>query len=195
MRTVILPEGARARNQKIHVLIVDQGYDRQASLPLPLSRALRHMPGVAVVLLTRESGGDTTDQMTALGARALLPEHAEVSDIRACIRAVLKGKTWMPPERAGDVETAADVEEKRPALAQRLTPKEREVMHSLAQGHSNREIAATMSIDEATVKAHLSRMLRKAKASNRVELALRGLMEGKPSGRSPVMMKNSIQLK
>ena len=153
------------------------------------------MPGVAVVLLTRENGGDTTHQMSALGARAMLPEHAEISDIRACIRAVLKGKTWMPPERTGELDTPTGIEEKRPALAQRFTPKEREVMHSLAQGHSNREIAASMSIDEATVKAHLSRMLRKAEASNRVELALRGLTEVKPSGRGAVMPKNSIQLK
>ncbi len=189
VRTVILPEGARARTQKIHVLIVDQGYDQQVSLHLPLSRALRQVPGVAIVLLTRGGGGDTTDQMTALGARAVLPENAAIAEIRACIRAVLKGKTWAPPERAGIADAAVSSEDTRPALAQRLTPKEREVMHSLAQGRSNREIAATMSIDEATVKAHLSRMLRKAEASNRVELALRGLMEGKASRKSPGMFK------
>ncbi len=180
VRTVILPEGTRALHQKIHVLLVDQGYERQARLPLPLSRALRQASSVAVVLLAREGNGDAAEQMASLGARAVLPEDAGIAQIRACIRAVLKGKTWMP-ERAIEPEPAVGVEEKSPALAQRFTPKEREVMHSLAQGQSNREIAATMSIDEATVKAHLSRMLRKAKASNRVELALRGLLEGKPN--------------
>ena len=64
-------------------------------------------------------------------------------------------------------------------LAQRFTPKERAVLGWLAQGHSNREIAIIMGIDEATVKAHLGRMLRKGEASNRVELTLRALAEEK----------------
>jgi DNA-binding NarL/FixJ family response regulator len=56
-----------------------------------------------------------------------------------------------------------------------MTPREREVLHLLKEGGSNRDIAAAMGIDEVTVKAHLGRMLRKTGASNRVELTLRAL--------------------
>ena len=211
VRAVILPDGVRPRGQKLHMLIVDQGFDRTAETPthsspanlptpstpsnhslhampsmaanpsirsipsVPFSRALLHMPGVAVIVLTHSETQAAFDQILAAGARAVLPDTAQVSDIRACVRAVLRGKTWTPRER---VSEEAPVPDSMP-LSERLTPKEREVMQWLSCGQSNREIANTMGIDEATVKAHLGRMLRKGEASNRVELTLRSLAEAR----------------
>ncbi len=175
VRAVILPDDAKPRGVKLQMLIVDQGLDQPAGLSIPLSRALLHMPGVAVIILSRNETQAEFDQILAAGARAVLPDTAQISEIRACVRAVLRGKTWTPRERTGEVAQGPD-----PApLSQRFTPKEREVMQWLSCGQSNREIANTMGIDEATVKAHLGRMLRKAEASNRVELTLRSLAEGK----------------
>lgn len=176
VRAVILPDEARPRNQKLHMLIVDQGFDQTAGLSIPLSRALLHMPGVAVVIIARSEAQGEFDRILAAGARAVLPDTAQVSEIRACVRAVLRGKTWTPREKANEA-TARETD--TVPLSQRFTPKEREVMQWLSQGQSNREIANTMGIDEATVKAHLGRMLRKAEVSNRVELTLRSLAEGK----------------
>lgn len=179
VRAVILPDDARPRGQKLHMLIVDQGVDQQEGLSVPLSRALLHMPGVAVVIIARNDTQAEFDQILAAGARAVLPDTAGISDIRACVRAVLRGKTWTPREKAAEAAQDPDTV----PLAERFTPKEREVMQWLSQGQSNREIAGTMGIDEATVKAHLGRMLRKAEVSNRVELTLRSLSEQK--GRTP----------
>lgn len=175
VRAVILPDEARPRSQKLHMLIVDQGFEQSAGFSIPLSRALLHMPGVAVVIIARNEAQAEFDQILAAGARAVLPDTAGVSEIRACVRAVLRGKTWTPREKANDVARENDPV----PLSQRFTPKEREVMQWLSQGQSNREIANTMGIDEATVKAHLGRMLRKAEVSNRVELTLRSLAEQK----------------
>jgi DNA-binding NarL/FixJ family response regulator len=58
-----------------------------------------------------------------------------------------------------------------------LTDRERDVLHLLMNGRSNREIAAAMGVESATVKAHIGRMLRKTKANNRVELTLRAMEE------------------
>lgn len=179
VRTVILPDDSRPRGQKISVLIIDQNFKEPQELSVPLSRSMLHMPGVAIVILARGALPLSVDQILASGARAVLPETAQVSEIRACIRAVLRGKTWAPREKTPEEAEAGQGESKQTRLSFRFTPKEREVMQWLAQGHSNREIATTMGIDEATVKAHLGRMLRKADASNRVELTLRALSEGK----------------
>lgn len=175
VRAVILPDDARPRGQKLHMLIVDQGFEQPPGISVPLSRALLHMPGVAVVIIARNDTQAEFDQILAAGARAVLPDTAQIPEIRACIRAVLRGRTWTPREK---VNEAAREAEPIP-LSQRFTPKEREVMQWLSRGQSNREIAGTMGIDEATVKAHLGRMLRKAEVSNRVELTLRSLAEQK----------------
>jgi DNA-binding NarL/FixJ family response regulator len=53
------------------------------------------------------------------------------------------------------------------------------------EGGTNRDIALAMGIDEVTVKAHLGRMLRKTRSSNRVELTLRAIEEGIARTRPP----------
>ena len=53
-----------------------------------------------------------------------------------------------------------------------LTPRQRAVLEHLARGSSNREIAAHLGIEEITVKAHVSAILRKLRVKNRVQAAL-----------------------
>jgi DNA-binding NarL/FixJ family response regulator len=57
-------------------------------------------------------------------------------------------------------------------LLDRLTDREREVAIAVAQGMSNAEIAATLFMSVATVKAHVSRLLTKLELNNRVQVAL-----------------------
>ena len=182
LRTVNLSDNSRPRACKPNVLIVDENFDGEHGHTVPVARMLLAMPGVAVIVLARADGALSFDKVLAAGARAVLPETAQISEIRACIRAVLRGKTWAPrPSQVPEVRVEDRASEVDRSLAHRFTPKEREVMQWLAQGRSNREIATVMGIDEATVKAHLGRMLRKAEASNRVELTLRALAEQKRS--------------
>ena len=72
---------------------------------------------------------------------------------------------------AGDPDTAARQEQARRRLAS-LTPREHQVAAAIAQGHSNADIAAQLHMSLATVKAHVSRLLAKLSAGNRVQIAL-----------------------
>jgi DNA-binding CsgD family transcriptional regulator len=63
------------------------------------------------------------------------------------------------------------------SIEQAMTPRELDVLHLLMDGRNNRDIALAMGIDEVTVKAHLGRMLRKTRSTNRVELTLRAIEE------------------
>ncbi|MEY8876477.1 MAG: response regulator [Leptothrix sp. (in: b-proteobacteria)] len=75
-----------------------------------------------------------------------------------------------PPGRPLPVNSAADA----PALAS-LTDKESRVLNLLAQGLTNKQIAATVFLAEGTVKNYVSRIMDKLHASNRLELALRAM--------------------
>ena len=91
---------------------------------------------------------------------------------------VLDGSIWAPRKvLAALIEstgngTGGPRDRTSEPIRKMLTDRERDVLQLLMNGRSNREIAAAMGIEPATVKAHLGRMLRKTKASNRVELTL-----------------------
>jgi NarL family two-component system response regulator LiaR len=66
----------------------------------------------------------------------------------------------------------------RPAAAVPLTKRERQVLHLVAQGLSNDEIAAKMHLGERTVRTHISNVLAKLHLANRTQLALYALRAG-----------------
>lgn len=59
-----------------------------------------------------------------------------------------------------------------------LTPREREVLSLLAQGHDNRELSRLLKVSEATVKAHMGSLMAKAGVTNRVHLVVRAMHDG-----------------
>jgi DNA-binding NarL/FixJ family response regulator len=128
------------------------------------------------------------DQIQAVigaGAKGFLLRGAGVSEISMAVEIVLDGSIWAPRKvlarlvEAGTagVESVAPAAVKAESVEEMITGREREVLHLLMNGRSNREIAAAMGIEQATVKAHLGRMLRKTRAKNRVELTLRAMEE------------------
>ena len=130
----------------------------------------------------------TPEQIQAVigaGAKGFLLRSAGVSEISMAIDIVLDGSIWAPRKVLARLVEAgtAGAESMVPPPAQQesidhmITGREREVLHLLMNGRSNREIAAAMGIEQATVKAHLGRMLRKTRAKNRVELTLRAMEE------------------
>jgi DNA-binding NarL/FixJ family response regulator len=60
----------------------------------------------------------------------------------------------------------------------KLTPREMDVLRLLAQGLPNRKIAAQLSVNERTVKYHVSAILAKLEAANRTEAVMRAIEQG-----------------
>jgi len=113
------------------------------------------------------------------GAAGFLLKDTAPTDIVAAIQAVHAGDGSLSPAIArrlialvaGDPDTAARQEQARCQLAS-LTPREHQVAAAIAHGHSNADIAAQLHMSLATVKAHVSRLLTKLGAENRVQIAL-----------------------
>lgn len=177
LKTMLLAEGGMARSGRPNVVVVDTGLHDKRSLGESVEHLRRLLPAAPVIVLARIGTPEVLERAIAAGALGFLSETAGEEEMRACIEAVMEGTPWLPAEPHEVELLSKAVAQPGAQLLTRFTPKEREVLRWLTQGRSNREIAATMQIDEATVKAHLGRMLRKAKATNRVELTLRVLAE------------------
>ena len=129
-----------------------------------------------VLVLTTFDADRNVLQALRAGAAGFLLKDTPPAQIAAAVRAVAAGDPMLSPQitrRLMDrVAGAADAAESARARLEALTPRERDVVLALAEGLANAEIAASLEMSVATVKAHVSRVLEKLELSNRTQLAL-----------------------
>lgn len=102
------------------------------------------------------------------GARGILKKTLPVTALVDCLRAVGRGDVWIE----GSPEQSADGSDRR--SAPRLTPREKQIVHQICEGHKNKEIAEALSITPGTVKVHLMHIFEKTGVKDRFELAIQG---------------------
>lgn len=112
------------------------------------------------------------------GASGFLLKDTPPTDIIRAVRLVAAGEAMLSPSvtRTLIERFGADPAAPRRAAAEEavrtLTGREREVATEVALGRSNAEVAARLFMSEATVKAHVSRVMAKLGAANRVQVAI-----------------------
>lgn len=149
-----------------------------------LTQLRRRRPSLKIiVLVARPLGFQETQRVVRSGAKGYMSEDASEAEIKMALEVVLDGSIWAPRKvLASIIEAGTALQAMTPdEPAEELSAREQEVMELLMSGRSNREIAAALGIEQATVKAHLGRMLRKTRSRNRLEMTLRQmeLMEAK----------------
>src|SRR5262249_54763262 len=123
------------------------------------------------------------------GASGFLLKDAKPADLVEAIRVVAGGEALLAPtatRRLLDRFLATDLLPAAPAGSlDQLTEREREVLTLLARGASNAEIADLLTVTEATVKTHVSAVLRKLEVRDRVQAVVLaydlGLVRPRPS--------------
>lgn len=128
-----------------------------------------HAPSVPVVVLSGSE--DPVDVQAALdaGASGFIPKSSSSDVILGALRLVLAGGVYVPPEVLVGGGTAVSK-----AQLAALTPRQREVLALLGQGKSNKEIGATLNLSEATVKQHVSAILKTLRVANRMQAVIAG---------------------
>ena len=139
-------------------------------------RQLRAPPQV-IVLTTFQADEQVLSALRA-GASGFLVKDTPPADIINAVRLVASGDAIISPSvtrtllaHFGDGPAA----ERRRDAAQRLgtlTDREREVAAAVESGASNAEVATSLFMSEATVKAHVSRLFAKLAVANRVQIAI-----------------------
>jgi len=114
-----------------------------------------------------------TSRLTGWGVHAVLPREAAAEQIVAALYAVAAGLIAIPVEASAAVIPVAPE-----ASVENLTPREMEALEMLAEGLSNKQIAARLNISEHTAKFHVNSILNKLGAGTRTEAVMRGLRRG-----------------
>lgn len=117
------------------------------------------------------------------GASGFIPKSSPISTLEQGIRAVLDGEVWIP-EGIDIHDDRLDSEEAEIAAAlSSLTPHQFRVLMMLGEGLLNKQIAYQLGVSEATIKAHVTAILRKMHVNNRTQavLAVERLRTSAPS--------------
>ena len=134
-------------------------------------------PPHVIVLTTFQADEHVMNALRA-GADGFLLKDTAPTEIVHAVRLVAAGEAMLSPSVTRTLLAHLgndDVTDRRHQAAQRLkslTDREREVATAVGSGASNAEIAASLFMSEATVKAHVSRLLTKLAVTNRVHIAI-----------------------
>ena len=122
-------------------------------------------PALPIVIVSASEEPRVAAAAAQLGAAGFIPKSSSLEAMREGLAAVRDGDAWFPEAAAG----AADDDLARIAS---LTPAQRRILAGIRQGLLNKQIAYELSISEATVKAHITAILRKLGVGSRTQAVL-----------------------
>jgi len=139
--------------------------------------ALAHLrgsrPELPIIVVSASDDPRTIRQALAFGAQSFVSKSADAATIGDSVLAVLRGEAVTPAGLTSEREPGAD--DAALEIAQRmaqLTPQQFRVLGMLCAGRLNKQIGEDLEITEATVKAHMTVILRKLGAANRTQAVL-----------------------
>lgn len=132
-----------------------------------LKHALTLKGGQRVALLSGEATREIAEQALEAGAAGFVPKTLPAKSMINAVKFMVMGEQYAPI----DFMTAVDDTPKHP-LAEKLSPRELQVLKGLTEGKSNKEIARDLDIAEPTAKLHMKTLYRKVGAANRTQAAM-----------------------
>lgn len=142
-------------------------------------------PQLPVIVVSAREEPSVMRRALDHGAMGFIPKSVDSDTIGEAIGAVLDGERWAPEEAHNAPAIGRDEAE----VAQRLrdlTPQQFRVLQMLGAGRLNKQIAYDLGVSEATIKAHVTAILRKLGVTNRTQAVLMaGRLSVDPDGLIP----------
>lgn len=143
-------------------------------------RILDCVAGVSVIALSMHSDKRFVRQMLIAGASGYLKKGCTFEEFMRAIRTVAADQTYLSPDIARTVteDYTRRLGGKGASAGARLTPREREILQLLAEGHRPKQIAARLHLSVKTVSTHRRNIMEKIGAQSLAEMVKFALREG-----------------
>ena len=148
------------------VLVLDLHMPGEPSLPA-IPQILETSPETSIVVLTMQNDPDYARAALRAGALGYVLKEAADSELVQAVRLAAAGRTYLAPELGARLAA----EQPKPARApDLLSARETEVLRFIALGHTNRDVAAALSLSVRTVESHRARIQQKTSRTSRADL-------------------------
>ena len=136
-----------------------------------LTRVTSDFPEIPVAVVSASDSIEIISNAMSMGANGFIPKSTPTQVIAEALQQILDGNHWLPDDFKSKVDHDISVISIAKLVGE-LTPKQFKVLKLLETGLLNKQIAAELSISEATVKAHISAILRKLNVNTRTQAVL-----------------------
>lgn len=134
-----------------------------------------NLPDVPVLVISADSSDETIQALMDAGAAGFIPKDAPRTVMSEALERVREGSKYTPPgfvpKPGGPDRQAMELHEISQRIAD-LTPQQSRIMSLIRAGKPNKQIAYELSLAEATVKAHITALLRRLGVRNRTQAAV-----------------------
>ncbi len=170
--------GQIEQHRDVKLIVLDLALPDRDGFELLGELCVRY-PTISVVVLSAYHDGDKIKKALDLGALGFIPKSAQREIMLSAFNLIFSGGIYVPPaifgygSRAG-LGQAAPAFPKQQVIGSHLGLTERQmgVLALMMQGKSNKAICLKLDLAEATVKVHVSAILRALKAANRTEAVI-----------------------
>jgi NarL family two-component system response regulator LiaR len=166
-----------AQSLRPHVILMDLVMPEVDGITA-IREITAHQPDTCILVLTSFATDDKLFPAIKAGARGYLLKDSGPAELVQAIYQVHRGESSLHPQVARKLLQEISQPANNSPTVDPLTEREVEVLKLVAQGLSNQEIAAELTISDATVRTHVSNILGKLHLASRTQAALYALREG-----------------
>lgn len=117
-------------------------------------------PDIRILVLSDRIEEPLIRQSLRAGAVAFLDARASAVEVGFSVRAVLRGGLYLSPMACETLVTACGRCGHRQSISQKITPRQREVLKLVAEGHSTKQVAQRLDLSTKTVETHRTQLMK-----------------------------------
>jgi len=138
------------------------------------------LPSIKLIYLTMHADPVYAKEAFQIGASGFLLKRSAASELMQAIHAAMKGQYYVTPAIAKDF--LSSLTQQAPPTSQvhanTLTPRQREVLQLIAEGHTTKEIAAMLNVSAKTIEFHRTQIIRELDLHSTAELTRYAIAHG-----------------
>lgn len=154
------------------IVLTDINMPRFTGLEV-MQKVLQEHPGIKFIMLTMHEEHEYVVRCLAAGAKGYLLKSVDIDELANAIKTVYQGGKYFSPAIANILAESLSNPISEETIE--ITPREKEVLLLVSQGHSTKQIADKLNISIRTVETHRINLLKKLNVGNSAELVKKSI--------------------